>query len=351
MEGHSIFASWEKLRPHLLADFSNLEELATQVSKLSNIFISRNSELKTYADDARLASAYAAFYMPGHWSKWDFLWQKLPHSVQSILAQNDLIDWGAGPGTYSLRWALDSSRESMALAVEQGQGMSSQGIRLATALGVEKKIHWKKELTALDINGVKKDYTWIFGHSLNEAQMSVLQTAMKIKMPLMVMAIEPVLEQSWNKVIALRTLLLEHGYSQVYPCPQASGECPSKSDGLPCHQVVRTQLPFWLEQAAQLAMINRRDLAMIAHVWLLNDRADFNYPKARVVHSFAPLKYGFRYQVCIKDEDEINRIQLMEELKRGLSRVELDQRLAITAGDGLGWVSDKGNRIKVTSIS
>lgn len=349
--GNSFFGDWECVRKYLLVNFNGPEELSEAVSLLSQIFISRNSSLTTYADDPRLAAAYAAFYLPGHWSKWDFLWSKLPTEVKEAVLANNLIDWGAGPGTFSLRWALESSQDTSALAIEQGQGMQKQGVLLASALNVHHKINWSPQLKIEEITKGSKDYSWIFGHSLNEGHIYVLKAAMKVNRPLVVMAIEPVSIESWQKVLQLREWLMAHDYSQVYPCPQAGGGCPAAHEVVPCHQVVRTQLPFWLEQTGQLAMINRRDLAMVAQVWASNKIKTDDYPQGRVVHSFAPLKYGFRYQVCLREKSDKNQFLIAEELKRGLTRHEIDQRLAITAGDGINWSNEKGQKIKITQIN
>ena len=335
LDGDTHFLAADLLHP-----FSNDEDLVQAIKELSEIFNQRGPKLQSYGEDARLVSAYAQFYLPTHWPKIEFLFSRLPEIVRNELSTLPLIDWGSGPATFSLWWAKFFPNCASMMAIEKAQAMRDQAQKFATAEKLSLKIY--SSLPEI----FPKDSVLLFGHSLNEMDSQVAQALVKKINPLYIIALEPSFSDSWKKMMTFRTYILQKKFQQIYPCPSASGSCPISASDHVCQQVVRVQLPFWLEQLSQKCLINRRDQNMLAHLWRREAHPSMAWPQGRLVHSYAPQKHGMNYRICHGSE---HGLQIMEaqELKRGLDREAYNRRLDLTSGDPLEWEQADKGRIKL----
>ena len=146
------------LIPHLLHDFKAESDLVRAIEEISLKFTQKREHIEDYLQDPRLVSAYTAFYLTTNLPKLQAVTEWLTSPEREELKEFDLIDVGAGPGTFSLAWREVIGTESA--MIETSKLMKEQAAKLFRGLHREEAI-FKPEL-------LKRKKLLLFGHSLNE---------------------------------------------------------------------------------------------------------------------------------------------------------------------------------------
>lgn len=322
----------------LLAPLSQ-SELLQELRLLQQIFTrGRDSnDFLAYASDPKKVSAYTAFYLPTNIPKWDYLWSKLSQSLKEKIAQCDFIDFGSGPGTYSLAM-LESLRgqfQGRVVLVDTSEVMLEQGRKILGHFHPEVEVHScsPQELSGA-MAGERRERTLFFGHSLNEMPNKVRWQLLKKISPDHLLWIEPGTPAVFKELLPLRELLLGEGYRVLYPCLQG-GSCPLK-DGHEnewCHQVIHTSLPPEVARLAQILKLNRHELPMMAHAYSrVVETKPYKELQGRILRVRKETKHSLEWDLCLGMNGELcwTKVSIP---KKSMSKSLLKDRLEWMAGD------------------
>lgn len=322
--------SLAQLLPHLLHQFSSEADLVKAVGELSAAFTTDRANIHRYLADPRLVSAYTAFYLTTNAPKLGGVLGWLSPELRDEILGLQLIDVGAGPGTFSLAWKLLGGKldpvlwESAPLMREQAQRVL-RGLAQTTAS------------FASPVKGEQKRLL-LFGHSANEMGESEAWGYVERADPEMVLFIEPGTPEVFALMLKLRQRFIQENWQIVYPCLQ-SGPCPlSASDW--CHQYLRVRHEPDVERLTQLAHKDRRNLPVIVHVYRRGTPSAAPADLARLVRVHAPTKFSHEWEVCRPEGSALvhERFQLMF---KHVARAEQAAVQALQAGDLISWESEK----------
>lgn len=313
----------DEIRPHLLVSPKE-SELIKLLKELSRAFVDRNKLLKTYGVREDYVSAYSQVFLPTNAPKLEFLLGQLPKSITDEFSSGQwhFIDFGCGPGTYSLSW-LKLFPNSKCLLIDNADAMLRQARKLVSGLfGGEKLIN-----SEIDLSEEKR--VLFFGNVINEFSEKLVYDLVKKFQPTYLIIIEPGTKASFSQLTKLRDYLLKNDFKIKYPCLSQSG-CPFAPVGAMietdwCHQVLRTTHDLSVERLCQLAKLDRKILPMIAHVYAAekNQKIVENTEvlEARVVQFLQENKFAFEYRVCCLIEGE-HKVLFCSLAKKNLSKVQ-----------------------------
>jgi ribosomal protein RSM22 (predicted rRNA methylase) len=311
----------------------NLPEpkLIKNLKRLKDAFTNRTKVLIDYSNDLDLVSAYSQFYLPTNLPKLEFLFKQLPEGVLDSIYNAPFVDWGSGPGTYSLAlldYFSDKPFKQDITLVDKSKLMLDQGKKFLDGFYQEHgNIRYLESINPKDAEGA----TLLLGHSLNEVEahkLSGLLESVKI-----IIIIEPGTPLAFKKVIKLRKEILGLGFQSVYPCPH-DGECPltlsessiEKNDW--CHQVLRAKHHPSIERISQIIQIDRRSMPLIGHVYIKEklERSQISHP----VRFLGESKFSFDYLFCHEENSELLKVEL---LKKYINKQELKEFRKTNLGD------------------
>jgi len=98
--------SVEDIRPHLLNSKLKESELIKLIDDMSMKFTVKRDKIQDYIINENAVSAYSAFYLPTNIPKLHFLLSKLKNETLDDIIKRPFIDFGCGPGTFSLAMSL-----------------------------------------------------------------------------------------------------------------------------------------------------------------------------------------------------------------------------------------------------
>ena len=260
----------EHWREWSLYPFSSEEKLLEAISELHLIFTQNRNQISEYWNDQRLVAAYAAFYAASNGQKLHFLWEQLG-PWQEKLKDTQFIDFGSGPGTFSL--ALLELLEDLPHSVDFHLFDHSE-VMLNQAKNIWKKLAPNINInTALKINDLKlqndKSRWLLFGNSSNEMSKIQMETILNKVKPHYLTFIEPGTPASFNKVMELRDHLFKLDYHVVYPCSRPQDSCPlTKISGEWCHQVLTMTPTDWLARLGQKLALDRHQQTALLHFYV-----------------------------------------------------------------------------------
>ena len=303
-----MIPSLSELRPHLLNPDLSEADCLKAIRSLSAGFTFSRDKMGNYGNNPDLVSAYTQLYLPTNWPKLEFIWSQLSDEVKEDLADAHFIDFGCGPGTYSLAWC-DLVKTKTVTLVDQTHGMLDQASKLMDHFNP----HIASSVYRMTPPRPEGKVVLFFGHSINEiGAQAAVQVVQRLD-PDYVFFIEPGTSDFFKQALEVRTALIEKGMSIAYPCPSLA-KCPTDW----CHQVWRGSHDLEVERLCQLAQIDRRTQAMTAHL----------YSKAKVVDDRSTMtrfltetKFSFDWEVCDGTE-VLNKVQLQ---KKQFSKSEVKQ--------------------------
>lgn len=308
------------LLPHLLYEFKSETELVRSIEEISQKFTVKRERIEDYLNDARLVSAYAAFYLLTNIPKLEAVLKWMPKDWVSELQKIPMIDLGAGPGTYSLAWkALGAGSE--VYQVETSELMRKQGKKIWDGLYQEKlsqgqRWEWKVEKGFL-----------LFGHSMNEMGVNEAVRYIEAINPDHILFIEPGTKNFFPEMLKMRDYLLANGFNVLYPCPKPE-RCPMKNSEDWCHQFVHVKQDAEVERLSQMARLDRKLLPLTVQAFSRSFKP--SNPEERLVRVLPETKFSFEWEVC--HNNNLERYQVM---KRNLSRQEEKELGSILAGEAV----------------
>lgn len=332
-----MIPSLSELRPHLLNPELKEADCLKAIRALSAGFTVLRDRLGRYGDDRDLVSAYTQLYLPTNWPKLSFVLSQLKPEVLEDLQDAHFIDFGCGPGTYSLAWSETLRTESITL-VDHTKGMIDQAKKLLS--------HFRREIEVSSYSYApprpEGKVVLFFGHSINELPENQAQKIVENLDPDYVFFIEPGTSEFFVKAKNFRASMIERGMSIAYPCPSL-GECPNNW----CHQVWRGTHDQEIERLCQIAQIDRRTQPMTAHLYSKKTVTD---DRAMFTRFLNETKFSFEWESCLPGP-KLSKLQWQ---KKNFSKSEVKQMQKKNVGERFDFEIEKelGDgvlRVKTTS--
>lgn len=313
-----------ELKPHLLNPELKEADCLKAIRTLSAGFTTSRDRMGSYGDDVNLVSAYTQLYLPTNWPKLSFILSQLSEQVRSDLENANFIDFGCGPGTYSLAWA-DQIKTQKIILVDHAAGMLNQAKKLLAHFQPKIEVNAFRSLPPRPNGKV----VLFFGHSINELAPGQAESFVERLDPDYVFFIEPGTTEFFIKAKEFRSTMMEQGMSIAYPCPSL-GTCPNDW----CHQVWRGKHDVDVERLCQLAQIDRRTQAMTSHLYskkkVIDERAAFT-------RFFTETKFSYEWESCVPGP----KLEKLQWQKKHFSKAEAKEMKAKNVGERFEFVIEK----------
>ncbi len=281
--------------PHLLHEFASEADLVKAVGELSKAFTTDRGNIQKYLSDPRLVSAYTAFYLTTNIPKLEAVLSWLTPDYRAEILQHELIDVGAGPGTFSVAWKELGGGDGVML--ETSQLMRDQAARLLP----------KARFTLAEL---VKPRLLLFGHSLNEMGVEAGLKYVSEAKPAHVWLIEPGTKEVFALALEFRRRMIRDGWQVRYPC-LGMGECPMNGTEDWCHQYVHVRHDPEVERLTQLAQRDRRLLPLTVLMFEREPIAKRDENLARIVRTLPATKFSHEWEVCREEKGlKLERFQL-----------------------------------------
>ena len=312
-----FFLSQEEITPALLSQDISERELVELIQEISQKFTTQRSHIEDYVNEERRVSAYASFYLPTNMPKLYFLLNKLSPEIQRDLFTRPFIDYGCGPGTFSLALSLMApNKERIYHCIDSSKLMLKQAHNLFNHLSPSSHVSYSSRY--IETN---KESILFFGHSINEFGIKKMEDLVATIQPAYVIYIEPGTSELFVEIKRMRESLLG-SYDILYPCP-SSELCPSSW----CHQVLRMTHDSSIERLSQMVGLDRKVQPLVAHLYVRKDinlnsssiKNDIECIEGTIIRYLAETKFSFEYEVCVV-KDGKNYNQRIEFMKKELSK-------------------------------
>ncbi len=306
------------------------------VGELSAAFTTDRGNIQKYLSDPRLVSAYTAFYLTTNIPKLEAVMSWLTPEFRAGILQHELIDVGAGPGTFSVAWKELGGGDSVML--EPSKLMREQAARLLP----------KARFT---LGEREEPRLLLFGHSLNEMGLEAgLKYVIEAK-PAHVWMIEPGTKEVFALALEFRRRMIREGWLVRYPC-LGMGECPMSGSDDWCHQYVEVRHDPEVERLTQLAQRDRRHLPLTVMMFSREAQPLRQPNEARIVRTFPATKFSHEWQVCREEMGlALERFQLPF---KSYPKSEKKAVEALLAGSLIQFETDKemvdGRRIRLVKV-
>lgn len=317
--------SYDELAPSFLYQFKADSELIKYVDQIKRGFTSHRDEIGEYVMDKKMVSAYLAVYASTNMAKLPLVLKRLPEWFKKELEDIEFVDFGCGPATFSYAF-LKEFPDSFAVCVDSSILMLEQGERL-----LSQSFNKKKYMFSHDIPEKLSKRCLFFGHSLNEMEVDFAASEIERSEAEYVLLIEPGTKQSFEKVIELRSKMMDLGYKCHYPC-FSNHKCPmvgSEVEDDWCHQYVHASHDPSVERLCQMAKLDRRNLPLISHFYAKEEIQQY---EAMIVRNYEKQKFAQTFEICL-ERDHIKQIQTVEVPFRGMKKPQIKEIQALCSGD------------------
>lgn len=320
----------EDVYPYLLHSFQSEFELSEAIEQLSDNFTKNRHHLSDYLSEPEYVSAYTCFYFLTNLPKLSKVLSWLPSEYVENLKNCDLIDFGAGPGTFSHAWKILGFSGDI-YQVETSPLMRLQAQKLWAGLRKEKI--FQSERLPFDTKGPK---LLLFGHSANEMGVEKVLKSIETLKPEFILFIEPGTSSFFEEMVMIRRELLLSHYHIHYPCLHQD-DCPMKKNKDWCHQFLYVQHSSDIERLSQIVKKDRKRLPAIVQAFSLKKymtvKEDESTIKGhlqftRIVRVFPETKFSFEFQGC--DQFSLKKLQVM---KKNYDKEMLKKIENLVAGD------------------
>ena len=297
------------LTPHLLYQFKSEHELVTTIQAISEAFTTNREKIDQYLTDPKFVSAYTLFYLSTNEPKLQAAMELLPKNYTALWKEMNLVDVGAGPGTFSLAWAKLFNPTNI-FQIESARLMQQQSTKLLSALYPNIKVHLN-QTQAMD----KK--MLLFGHSLNEM---CVEEGIKLVLrenPQQVLLIEPGTSEVFKMCMSFRDKIQASGYKIVYPC-SSQASCPMINSTDWCHQFLDVRHDVSVERLTQLVKKDRKLLPILIHLYVKEEffkEAD----SFHIVRVLPETKFSFEWEICFNSNGQ-NVIEQWQVMKKDYSK-------------------------------
>jgi ribosomal protein RSM22 (predicted rRNA methylase) len=322
-----------KILPHLLFQFKSESDLVRATHELSSIFNHQRDRLPEYGKDARLVSAYTAFYALTNIPKLEATLKWFSEDVIKDWESIELVDVGAGPGTMSLAWMELFPKTKEIYQIEQSQLMKEQSAKIFAAIYPEVKLRFSGNQKS------EKKRIALFGHSLNEMGVEIGMRMIRDLDPDYILFIEPGMLTVFPQMLEMREKLLSE-YSILFPC-LGQGDCPLKNNNQDwCHQYLHVKQTDEVERLTQLASKDRRHLPITVHLYSKESKTLEVNHKARVFRTLPETKFSLEMQVCVEEKESL-LLKHFQIYKKHYSKKEQKDLEQILAGDLVDYEVEK----------
>lgn len=318
------------LSPHLLHQFGSEAELVRSIDEISHAFTRERDKLALYLNDPRLVSAYTLFYLSTNIPKLRAVLTWMPVALRMEMLACELIDIGAGPGTFTLAWHALGGEKSIML--ESSRLMREQATRLLAGL------HHKE--SRFDVPAKTQKRLALFGHSLNEMGLATGLRYVRDCEADYALLIEPGTKDVFKLALQFRQQLLAAGWQIVFPC-LGQGSCPMEHSSDWCHQYVDVRHEVDVERLTQLAHKDRRRQPLTVMLFQRSGevRAE-GKDRARLVRVKDETKFSFAWQVCRSEDDRL-RLSDFQLMKKQFSKSEAKRVALLLSGALIEFETEK----------
>lgn len=278
------------------------------IAQLSAGFTISRDKMGKYGDEADLVSAYTLLYLPTNMPKLEFVLAQLRSDVTTLLQDAHFIDFGCGPGTFSLAWANQIKTRAISL-VDYTRGMREQAEKILAHFHPDIPLSVSERLNDRPDGKV----VLFFGHAINELPDGEVERLIERIDPDFIFYIEPGTSEFFKRAKKLREYLISKGMSIAYPCPTLEA-CPNDW----CHQVWRGTHDPEVERLCQLAKLDRRTQPMTAHLYT---KLKIEDSRATFVRFLNETKFSFEWEACLPSAE----LKKLEWQKRSLSKKEVKE--------------------------
>lgn len=319
-----------ELSPYLLHQFVSEADLVRAVGELSEVFTKDRSRIGDYLNDRRLVAAYTAFYLTTNLPKLGGVLSWLtPEFRQEILASWQLIDVGAGPGTFALGWKLLGG-QSTPVMWESSPLMREQAERLLQGL-----VQTPARFGAVEGDAPR---LLLFGHSANEMGVEEAWRFVERADPQMVLFIEPGTPAVFALMLKLRERFVREGWHILYPCLDTAA-CPMTGSDW-CHQFLEVRHAPDVERLTQLAHKDRRRMPVVVHMYQRITPQVRPRNLCRLVRVYPETKFSHEWEVCRAEAGKL----FLEHFQLPFKAVPKDHAKAVAAlrsGALFLWETDR----------
>lgn len=331
------------IKPLLIYEFKSEHELIKAIEEISYKFTRERENISDYLNDSRLVAAYAAFYLTTNVGKLRPILNWLPNDFINTLISSNVIDMGAGPGTYSIALREFLEKPISITQIETSALMREQAKKIWEGLYPNEKLN-----QALIPSDQKSNQSFVlFGHSANEMGYERVMKYLGELNPDHILFIEPGTKYVFELMLKIRRSLIDLDYNLLYPCPQ-SGECPLAGTNDWCHQYIEVKQDNEVERLSQKARKDRRHLPLTVMAFSKNIK--IKELPIRIIRTLAPTKFSYEWEACIN-----NQKVSLQVMKRSLSKSQMDKLENVMSGDEVQITLEKElekyQRVRVLQIN
>ena len=337
---------FNRLKKSLLETGLTDQILVQQIKKLQQNFTSNRLEIQDYLSDPKMVSAYTALYLTTNLQKFEFLMNLLSEEQKEKFEKYDFIDFGMGPGTYSLAHYLYFPNSiSQYFGIDQSSLMIEQAQKVFSSFGInDQRVTILKALEIEQVNERKSKKVLFFGNSFNEMENLEFEKIISLLEPELLVLLEPGTKASFKKVFEVRDFLISSQYQCLYPCSHIHLKCPLTADDW-CHQVLRVTHGPEVQRLCQLAKIDRNSMPLIAHVYQkkgvpFKKNLDSQVLSGVTVRILPETKFSFRQLVCM-DENDYRGLFEVEILKKRFDKQDLKKLKKKSTGERIIFTLEK----------
>ncbi len=323
------------IRPFLLSPQIKGDQLLKLLKEMSLKFTVSRDKIGDYGLDADRVSAYTLYYTPTHLPKFQFLFSHLPIELQDLWPKAEIIDYGMGPGSFSLAYLHDHPQFSGDIyGIDKSSLMIEQAEKLMAGLHPNVAFHTGFDMGVIPAKSARKRIL-IFGHSLNELGLMTGKEIIARLRPDLIFVIEPGTHAVFHELGLPMRQQLQESYELLYPCRAPEASCPMmlQKDNW-CHQVVKSIHHEDIMRWSQQLNFNRKYQPMMGMLFGARDlelNSTLATEKAILFRHISETKYAFIWEVCLSQGDG-NEIVQLEMVKKKMSKSEQKQFKDACAG-------------------
>lgn len=327
--------TFESIRPHLIYQFKDEAELINAIKKISENFTLHRDKIQDYLNDPKLVAAYTVFFLSTNFPKLEAVLKWLPKDLVASFASYELIDVGAGPGTFSLAWK-SFFPESAIQQIEASSLMREQAQKIMQGFYPQDKMQQHAHV----VQSSERKKLLLFGHSLNEMGLVPGLEYVKRANPEVVMMIEPGTKAFFQEALKFRAEMMRLGFEIAYPC-QGQGTCPlEKSEEDWCHQFIDVLHDPSIERICQMVHRDRRHMPVTVHVYTKAPQNKEDVLRARLIRIFPKTKFSYEWEACheVGGKNLTVRLQLQN---KHVEKADVKKIDAMKSGDEVIFTLEK----------
>lgn len=356
--------SWSDLEKLIAYPFTSEADLMSTIAELHDQYTTkRHSPVLDAPWDQKKVAAYCYFYFATNIPKLAALLRHLPKELVWQMSKCSWIDFGAGPGTYTVAWYQWLKLQNLAIPplaylIEQDSVMRMMANKVCDFyLNDVEHLQIHKNCENLQLSG--KDSIGpllFFGHAMNEMPFEEVMHVIQKVAPRFLVFLEPGTKASFAQLMKIRSALLSEKFMVHYPCPNMQ-VCPALfQEGEWCHQYADVKHDPMVERLCQMLKKDRRHNPVLFHVY--EKRMDYkisqldsplNSPLGELIFKGPKKSKGkIEWTLChAHSHHSTLKLIPVEVLERGFSKEQLEHLRTLTHGDRLPVVSE----IKTTNVA